>query len=65
MSPSHFFGLTLHGDHLYWTDAESLSIQAAHKTLGDNVTTVIKDLKDVRGIQVFSRNSPQGLMFAS
>lgn len=59
MLNSYFYGLTLHGDYLYWTDRKNLSIRTVHKNTGNSLTTIVENLKHVRDIQFFSRSLSQ------
>lgn len=58
---SDFFGLTLYGDYLYWTDRENLSIWTVHKNTGNGLITILENLEHLMDVQVFSRSHQQGI----
>ena len=56
----HPFGITVHGDLVYWTDWVTHSIESANKLDGSGRQVVLAGLKDLMDIHVFNRQRPTG-----
>lgn len=52
----HPFGLDLFGDHIYWTDWKTQSIERANKFNGQNRTVLSSNMNDLMDVRVFHRN---------
>lgn len=56
----HPFGLTLHGDKIYWTDWQSKSIESADKLTGLGRSTLVDNLENLMDIHMFHRHREAG-----
>ncbi|CAH1786283.1 unnamed protein product [Owenia fusiformis] len=56
----HPFGLTQYQDYIYWTDWETMSIERANKTTGENRTQIRGSLTYVIDILVFHASRQTG-----
>ena len=56
----HPFGLTVHGEFVYWTDWETRSIERAHKVDGSSRRVVAARLESLMDLHMFHRHRPQG-----
>ncbi|XP_027007977.2 low-density lipoprotein receptor-related protein 4 isoform X2 [Tachysurus fulvidraco] len=52
----HPFGLTLHGDKIFWTDWQSKSIESADKLTGLGRSTLVDNLENLMDIHMFHRH---------
>lgn len=48
---SHFYGFTLFGDWVYWSDWQRRSVERVHKLTGDQRQTIVDQLPDLMGIK--------------
>lgn len=56
----HPFGLTLHGDKIFWTDWQSKSIESADKLTGLGRSTLADNLENLMDIHMFHRHREAG-----
>ncbi|XP_050692314.1 low-density lipoprotein receptor-related protein 6-like [Eriocheir sinensis] len=54
----HVFGLSLLGDHIYWTDWQRRSIERVNKLTGEGRKVIVEQLPDLMGLKAVS--SKQG-----
>lgn len=56
----HVFGLSLFGDHLYWTDWQRRTVDRAHKVTGSDRIVVVDQFPDLMGLKVIKLHEVQG-----
>ncbi|XP_071521746.1 low-density lipoprotein receptor-related protein 4 isoform X2 [Panulirus ornatus] len=56
----HPFGLTLLGNHIYWTDWDKMNIERADKTSGNNRRVIRRDVEGIMEIKAVTKTSQQG-----
>ncbi|XP_042234557.1 low-density lipoprotein receptor-related protein 4-like [Homarus americanus] len=56
----HPFGLTLLGNHIYWTDWQTLTIERADKTTGNNRKVIRSGIAGIMEIKAVTRASQRG-----
>ncbi|XP_052873130.1 low-density lipoprotein receptor-related protein 6 [Anopheles cruzii] len=56
----HVFGLSLLGDHLYWTDWQRRSIDRAHKLTGTDRATIGENIAELMGLKVARLHEQRG-----
>ena len=57
---SHIFGLTVLGDHLYWTDWQKRAIESVDKRTRKDRQTIIDSLADLMGLKAVNLNLTYG-----
>ncbi|XP_073967199.1 low-density lipoprotein receptor-related protein 6-like [Choristoneura fumiferana] len=56
----HIFGLTLLGEHLYWSDIHRRTLDRIDVATGQNRQAVVEQMGNVMGIKAFRMNEPMG-----
>ncbi|XP_063823720.1 low-density lipoprotein receptor-related protein 5-like [Ostrinia nubilalis] len=56
----HIFGLTLLGEHLYWTDMQRRSLDRINKVTGIERQPVVEQLANMMGVKAFRVGEPLG-----
>lgn len=56
----HVFGLSLLGDHIYWTDWQRRSIERINKLTGGEREVIVEQLPDLMGLKAVSIHQGQG-----
>lgn len=54
---SHPWGLTIHQDHLYYTDVDYEVIERVDKDTGANMVVMRSGMSDLRALKVHARDS--------
>ena len=57
---SHIFGLTVLGDHLYWTDWQKRAIESVNVRTRNNRQTIIETMSDLMGLKAVNLNLTYG-----
>ncbi|XP_073967481.1 low-density lipoprotein receptor-related protein 6-like [Choristoneura fumiferana] len=56
----HIFGLTLLGEHLYWSDIHRRTLDRIDVATGQSRQAVVEQMGNVMGIKAFRMNEPMG-----
>ncbi|XP_048481077.1 low-density lipoprotein receptor-related protein 6 [Plutella xylostella] len=56
----HIFGLTLLGDHLYWTDMQRRTLDRINKVTGADRQPVVDQMANMMGLKAFRLGEKQG-----